>query len=140
MSEEIKFYEGPYYMLSNFSAHTVGYKGYVYPTAEHAYQTSKFVDEQFRENIATAVSPFLAWQYGQSEEGRAPDFNKLAVMKEIMHAKLKQHADVRQALLETGDSDILKNHPDDYFWGTGADGSGKNVMGQIWMELREELR
>lgn len=135
----INFYEGMYYLLSNFSAHEVVIGGVTYKTAEHAYQTAKFSDSARREKIMNASSAFLAREFGQSEEGRTENFDKVKVMKEIMRAKLQQHADVRMILLQTGEQQIIKNHPDDYFWGTGADGTGKNMMGKIWMELRTEI-
>lgn len=135
----IKFYEGSYYMLSNFSAHEVEYDGVLYKTSEHAYQVAKFKDPETRSKIKHATSAFLARAYGQAQDGRIENFDKVAVMKDIMRTKMQQHADVREALHATGNAIIEKNHPKDYFWGTGADGSGKNVMGKIWMEIRDEL-
>jgi hypothetical protein len=134
----IKFYEGPFYMLSNFSSHEVEYKGDVYKTSEHAYQVAKFVDPVRREKIKNAPSAFLAREYGQKKDGRTQDFDKVKEMKEIMRIKMHQHEDVRKMLEETGNALIEKNHPRDYFWGTGEDGSGENVMGKIWMEIRDE--
>jgi len=43
-------------------------------------------------------------------------------------------------LLSTGDEQIIENSPIDYYWGCGADGSGKNMLGQVLMEIREILR
>lgn len=134
----VRFYN-PYELLSNFSAHQVEYRGETYMTAEHAYQAAKFADSAIREKIKQAPSAFLAREYGQAEDGRTPGFNKVAVMKEIMKTKALQHADVREMLLKTGGATIEKNHPEDSYWGTGADGSGENVMGKIWMEIREGL-
>jgi predicted NAD-dependent protein-ADP-ribosyltransferase YbiA (DUF1768 family) len=34
----------------------------------------------------------------------------------------------------------VENSPIDYYWGCGADGSGKNNLGLILMEVREILR
>lgn len=136
----IQFYEGPYYLLSNFSAHQVEYGGEVYMTSEHAYQAAKFEDPDRRRQIANAPSAYLAREFGQAEAGRKLHFDKVAVMKEIMRAKMVQHEDVQRMLEETGDAILEKNHPDDSYWGTGADGKGENVMGNIWMELREELK
>jgi predicted NAD-dependent protein-ADP-ribosyltransferase YbiA (DUF1768 family) len=34
----------------------------------------------------------------------------------------------------------VENSPIDYYWGCGKDGSGKNKLGQILMEVREILR
>lgn len=135
----IRFYEGPYACLSNFSAHRVRIDGGEYMTAEHAYQTAKFQDPAIRQRIQHAPSAFLAREYGQVKEGRRRPLDKAATMRAIMRAKLLQHDDIRSALLATGDARIEKNHPDDTFWGTGADGTGQNVMGNIWMELRKEL-
>ncbi|PIR73910.1 MAG: hypothetical protein COU35_05245 [Candidatus Magasanikbacteria bacterium CG10_big_fil_rev_8_21_14_0_10_47_10] len=137
--KKIGFYEGSFYMLSNFSAHEVLYKGVLYKTSEHAYQVAKFEDQTLKAKIADAASAYLAREYGQSPEGRGKNIDKVATMKEIMRAKLEQHADVKRSLIETGDSIIEKNHPLDSFWGTGSDGMGENVMGKIWMELRNEI-
>lgn len=136
----IGFYEGPYYMLSNFSAHEVLYMGVTYKTSEHAYQVAKFQDDVIRSQIANATSAYEAREIGQQTNGRTLNFDKVAVMKEIMKAKLLQHEDVKAALLSTGNTVIEKNHPRDEFWGTAPDGTGQNVMGKIWMELRDELK
>ncbi len=111
-------------------------------TAEHAYQVAKFSDSQMKEKIRLAPSAYLAREWAQVKEGRRSDWEeeKVKVMKEIMKAKVLQHEDVLNALRSTDNKVIEKNHPLDFFWGTGEDGSGKNVMGKIWMEIREELR
>lgn len=143
MSEKvIKFYEGEYYLFSNFSAHKVTFEETDYMTAEHAYQVAKFSNSQMKEKIRSAPSAFQARDWAQAKEGRRADWEKVKVkvMKEIMKAKVLQHEDVRLALLSTSDKIIEKNHPLDFFWGSGNDGSGKNVMGKIWMEIREGLR
>jgi hypothetical protein len=137
--DPIKFYEGPYYLLSNFSAHQVLYNGVTYMTSEHAYQVAKFEDPDIRQKIREAPSAYLAREYGQVSEGRTKNFDKVGTMKEIMRAKLQQHQDVQDMLRRTGTADIEKNHPDCNFWGTGPDGTGSNVMGKIWVELRGEL-
>lgn len=142
MEEEINFYEGPFYMLSNFSAHKTVYNGVEYITSEHAYQAAKFKDSVAKEKIKNAPSAFLARQYGQQKEGRIEDLEnkKVEIMRQVIKAKLSQHDDVKEALLKTGNAVINKNYPDDWFWGTGADGTGKNIIGKIWMEFREELK
>jgi N-glycosidase YbiA len=43
-------------------------------------------------------------------------------------------------LLATGDDLLVENAPGDYYWGCGKDGSGKNRLGTILMEVREILR
>lgn len=138
----IKFYEGEYYLLSNFSAHEVSFEGETYKTAEHAYQVAKFRDTVMRDKIRNAPSAYLAREWAQVKEGRTEGFEerKVAIMNAIMKAKAEQHADVREKLVATGDTILEKNHPLDAYWGTGADGAGENVMGKLWMEIREEMR
>ena len=84
-----------------------------------------------------------AWREGQKYKNRedlsVPGFDKLAIMEDIFRAKLAQHADIADILRESGDAPVLKEWAADYFWGTGADGSGENQMGKLWMKLREEL-
>jgi hypothetical protein len=43
-------------------------------------------------------------------------------------------------LLGTGDEELVENAPGDYYWGCGADGSGRNMLGRILMEVRSGLR
>ena len=71
---------------------------------------------------------------------RDPDWGnkKVAVVEEILRAKLAQHPEAQEALRESGDEDIVEDSPTDYFWGIGADGSGQNVLGKLWMKLRDE--
>jgi predicted NAD-dependent protein-ADP-ribosyltransferase YbiA (DUF1768 family) len=66
-------------------------------------------------------------------------FDKLAVMEELMRAKLAQHTDIADILRESGERELLKVWETDSYWGTGKDGSGQNLMGKIWMKLRTEL-
>jgi ribA/ribD-fused uncharacterized protein len=63
---------------------------------------------------------------------------KVAVVEEILRAKLAQHLEAQEALRESGHEEIVEDSPTDYFWGEGADGSGQNVLGKLWMKLRDE--
>ena len=61
-------------------------------------------------------------------------------MRRAVLRKFERHADLRAILLATGDEEIVENAPGDFYWGCGADGSGKNMLGRILMETREILR
>src|SRR6056297_72216 len=140
-SEPINFLETRLHDLSPFSAHEVELDGVVYKTVEHAYQALRAVPEA-RQPISDARSPMDAWRAGQVAKQTnqlVPDFDKLALMERIFRAKLAQHNDVREVLLATGSRELLKVYDTDYFWGTGADNTGENQMGKLWMKLRTEL-
>jgi len=42
--------------------------------------------------------------------------------------------------LETGDKPIVEENAGDSYWGNGPDGSGKNMLGKIIVEVRETLK
>jgi len=35
---------------------------------------------------------------------------------------------------------LVENTANDHYWGDGGDGSGKNMLGKILMQVRDELR
>ena len=143
ITEPINFMEQAFHYLSPFSAHRIELWGEVFQTAEHAYQASRIVPGPERDTIKNAPSPMDAWREGQkyknSPELAVPNFDKAAVMEEIFRAKLAQHQDIADILRLSGTRGLHKVW-DDAYWGTGKDGSGQNVMGKIWMKLRDELR
>lgn len=53
--------------------------------------------------------------------------------------KFKQHADLRERLVSTGDALILEASPVDRIWGVGADGTGQNLMGRMLCNIRQAL-
>jgi hypothetical protein len=61
-------------------------------------------------------------------------------MLEAVRAKFTQHDDLKAILLGTGDAKLVEHTENDSYWGDGGDGSGKNRLGQLLMQLRTELR
>jgi len=53
------------------------------------------------------------------------------IMWEAVLCKFKTHTDIRNILLSTGNAEIVENSPIDFYWGCGADGSGKNMLGKF---------
>jgi ribA/ribD-fused uncharacterized protein len=137
----ITFYTPDFYVFNNFSAHAVEFGGMLYSTAEHAYQAAKCTDRHGKEKIRNARSPLLAKKLANEtyRSARDPDWDgkKLAVVEEILRAKLAQHAEAQEALIKSGGEEIVEDSPTDYFWGAGADGSGQNMLGKVWMKIRE---
>ena len=60
-------------------------------------------------------------------------------MEEILRAKVAQHEKVQRMLRETGTKKIIENSPIDGLWGIGPDGKGENMLGKIWMKIRQDL-
>ena len=40
----------------------------------------------------------------------------------------------------SGDAKLVEHTENDSYWGDGGDGSGRNMLGQILMQVRDELR
>lgn len=139
----INFMENRFEYLSPFSAHRITVWGEEFQTVEHAYQASRIKPGPERNAIKHAPSPLDAWREGQKHKSNlelaVSDFDKDAVMEELFRAKIAQHPDIAEILRESDDRELLKVNDTDYYWGTGADGTGENRMGKLWMKLRAEL-
>lgn len=136
-------HEEPYGCFSNFSAHGFTLDGAYWPTSEHYFQAQKFAGTPHAEEVRQAKTPKDAANMGR--ERKRPlrkDWEEIKddVMRRAVIRKFETHADIRAILLATGEEEIVENAPGDYYWGCGADGSGKNMLGQILTEVRQILR
>jgi ribA/ribD-fused uncharacterized protein len=141
--KQIFFYEHEFYVFSNFSSFAIEWKGKLWPTSEHAYQAEKFDDETLREQIRAARSAHDAMKLAQANRTlyrTGWDEMKLRIMKQILHAKVAQHPYVKKKLLESGDKELIENSWRDDFWGWGPNKDGKNNLGKLWMEVRDDIR
>jgi ribA/ribD-fused uncharacterized protein len=132
----------PYGVLSNFSPHGFELDGLYWPTVEHYFQAQKFSGTDYMEKIRTARGPKAAGELGQTRKLKLrEDWEdvKESVMLKALRRKFETHADLRDLLLSTGDAPIIENAPSDYYWGCGKDGSGKNRLGVLLMQVRQEL-
>ena len=59
-------------------------------------------------------------------------------MRAAVHKKFTIHKKLGQKLAETGNFELIEKAAADYYWGCGRDGSGRNMLGKILMEVREE--
>jgi N-glycosidase YbiA len=132
-----------YGSFSNFSAHGFELDGEYWPTSEHYFQAQKFPGTPHSDRIRQAKTPKDAAKMGRDRSlPLRPDWEQVKdeIMKKAVLRKFETHGEIREILLATGDEEIVENSPIDYYWGCGKDGSGKNMLGQILMEVREILR
>lgn len=147
----VRFYEHDFYVLSNFSAFALYWRGLRFDTSEAAYHWEKFTDSDgalvdvaaIRQAILTAASAHEAFKIAEKNKAhRRPDWDdvKVGIMLDILRAKAAQHEYVRRKLLATGDRALVENSWRDDFWGWGPNRDGQNMLGKLWMEVRAELR
>ncbi len=149
--KQVFFYEQDFYVLSNFSAFNLRWKSREFPTLEHAYHWEKFAHQNppgsecdacyVIRRAPSAHDAFTFAQIGRAV-GRRADWNEVRVdiMRDLLRAKVEQHEYVRRKLLATGDRELVENSWRDDFWGWGPNRDGKNMLGKLWMEIRDELR
>lgn len=142
---QVFFYEQDFYVLSNFSAFNLQWKGWTFPTSEHAYHWEKFygVAPAICDLIRQAPSAHEAFKTAEEfKDKRRPDWDnvKLEVMRQILRAKAAQHEYVRRKLVATGDRELIEDSWRDDFWGWGPNRDGQNWLGRLWAEIRTECR
>lgn len=141
---QVFFYEQDFYVLSNFSAFRLYWGGRNFDTSEAAYHWSKFPNyKDIRSQIMLAQSAHDAFKVAEkNKEFRRPDWDavKFDVMLKILREKADQHEYVRRKLLATGDRELIEDSWRDDVWGWGPNRDGQNMLGKLWMKIREELR
>lgn len=150
MGAEIRFYrasERPYGAFSNLYRRPVELDGVVYPTSEHAYQAGKARKPAVREWLMSAPSPALLAMaaHGLYYWDIAPGWSttKFDRMRRVLMAKFTQHDDLKELLLGTGNARLVESATVDNevnrLWGE-VNGEGRNMLGTLLMEVRQELR
>ena len=129
--------------FSNFARYPIVVGGKSYQNSEHYFQSQKFRDATYKEKVRKAQSPMRAAELGRSRKIKLrPDWEsaKVDVMRTAVRAKFEQHEEARALLLSTGDAKLVEHTERDDYWGDGGDGSGKNMLGRILMDIRSALK
>ena len=135
----------PYGEFSNFSRHGIALDDEWWKTSEHYFQAQKFVntDAAWAEKIRGIEKPRDAASMGRDRAHPiAPDWESIKdeVMRRAVLQKFQTHEDLKSLLLGTGTEDLVEKTSGDYYWGCGTNGTGKNRLGEILMEVREALK
>lgn len=149
--QDIQFYKRDkqeFGFMSNFAKFPIKIGGETWKTNEHYFQAMK-VDpndlglERHTLKVKSANTPAEAKKLGRKVPLRHNwEQEKDKVMLDACRAKFSQHDKIRAKLLATGDAELIEDSPTDAYWGTGTDkgGDGKNMLGKILEQVRQELR
>jgi ribA/ribD-fused uncharacterized protein len=141
----IKFYRsvGKYGFLSCLYKKPIIFEEREFPSAEHAYQFGKFRDEDTRKWAMNAPKPHLLsiLAHGLFSWDIVSNWSKIKVnrMYNVLKAKFSDN-ELKNKLIDTGDSILIENSKSDAFWGVGPHGKGKNTLGNLLMKVREEIK
>lgn len=146
MASEITQFRGEWRFLSNFWPSPVTLGKITFPTAEHAYQASKTLDQGARLAIAGLDTPGQAKRAGQKLQLR-PDWEraKKRVMLLVVLAKFMDSPDLIRRLVATEEAYLEEGNTwHDNFWGAcGCEqhiGEGLNYLGRILMMVRDIVK
>ena len=135
----INSFTNEYYFLSNYSDSKFVYNGIPYKNAESAFQSQKCANKEDRKQFSTLTST-EAKKLGRKISLRK-DWEQIKVeqMRQIVSVKFRQNSDLSEKLINTGNEYLEEGNTwGDRIWWT-VDGKGANLLGQILMELRNEL-
>lgn len=136
----IKMFRDEYFFLSNFYESPVMFEGLTFRNSESAFQAQKCVKQEEKEKFIN-LNGKAAKYLGKRVELRSDwELVKEDIMYAICFCKFSQNMELKNKLLETGDSLLVEgNDWNDRFWGV-CKGKGKNKLGKILMKVRNELR
>ena len=98
---------------------------------------------QIQEKIRQIASPMDAAIEGRDRQNSLrPDWEEVKdeVMLQALRMKFSQNPEIGKELLATGDTILIEHTQNDAYWADGGDGSGKNKLGLLLMQVREELK
>ena len=98
---------------------------------------------EIQEKIRQIASPMDAALEGRNRQNPLrPDWEEVKdeVMLQALQMKFRQNPEIARELLATGDAIIIEHTQNDAYWADGGDGSGKNKLGLLLMQVREELK
>jgi ribA/ribD-fused uncharacterized protein len=140
----INFYResDSYGFFSNFFKRKVIIDGKIWLTTEHFFQAMKFAGTKYEEEIRNLKTAREAANSGRDRTKPLRNDWELVkddIMRIAIRAKFTQNEDLKALLLSTNGSLLVEHTENDSYWGDGGDGTGKNMLGKILMEIRNEL-
>lgn len=132
----------PHFELSNlFPSAPIIVNNIIYRSAEHYYQSQKFTDQTIQSRVMNAPTPNMAAQIAINYNFLSiPNFDKRKAMLSSLRAKFSQISYLGDILLDTKDRPLILHSMYDNYWADGGDGSGKNIFGELLMQVRTELQ
>lgn len=144
----------PFGWMGNMAPYPVVYQDRQWRTTEALFQALRFDDEAIQEEIRAKSSPmavkwtarrYIRLARNVVEPKSQQDLDNMLL---VLRLKVKQHPELRQQLLDTGNETAIEdcsNRPggSGLFWGAARKGrrwQGENTLGKLWMRLRDELR
>ena len=129
--------------LSTIASCPFELEDYSWPTAEHYYQAHKFEGMAYADQILMADTGQKAHGLGTRRFKRKVKGwkNKRRVwMTRALYRITAEYPTVKESLLETGDTLLVETSLYNHYWGVGRDQRGENMLGRVWMDIRQKIQ
>lgn len=138
--EDIKSFTGEYDYLANTYNVNLMVDGISYTNAESAFWAQRIKNVKSRRKLSELSGVKAKAKANNTEPIHDWESKKDKIMKKILTIKFSSSKELKKKLLDTGDAKLLNNvtYRDEY-WGIHY-GVGKNRLGEILMEVRNELK
>lgn len=139
-----------YGWMSNMSPYHILFNPYTYRTSEALFQALRFSDNEIQALIRAEKSPMDAKKVAKSRTSEMTvemlSEKDVHNMEMCLRLKLRQHPELIDKLVATGDAIIFEDVTtrgdvgSNLFWGAMLvedELVGQNVLGKLWMKLRD---
>lgn len=142
-------FQGEHYWLDNMWLANIRWNNSLtFHSVEQGFVYFKSRDPKVREAVLACADPYECKAIGRTPGVMREDWDqiKFMIMAELVRRKFAQHEDLMKKLLNTGDRYLVEGNTwDDNIWGDCICANcrhipGQNMLGQILMGLRAELR
>ena len=144
-------------VLSNFEKCYIKYKGHLFATTEQAFMWEKavfFNDRESANKIIKEENPAKAKKLGREVKNFDDSlWSKVCYdfMYKVNYEKYSQNTRLKNILLNTGDKILVEANPRDFRWSCGLEANdpnienkkdwpGENLLGEVLMQIRQELK
>lgn len=130
----------------------ISHDGKEWKSAEALFQSMRFSDPEIQEQIRAAKNGFAAKIVAKQNTDKMivvlMSEKDLEQMEVVLRLKIEQHIKLREELLATGDQLIVEDVTArglggrNGFWGASnktGEWIGQNVLGKMWMKIRDSL-
>lgn len=136
--------EGELRLLHPYTVNKFILQGKEWLSIEHYYQAAAYmgVDDEFVESIRTCATPQLAHRKAlnalQSFKMQRPDWDtaRMIELDRAYRQMLRTYEEIYTTLRATGSAKIVYPTQTDKYLGVNEDGTGKNVLGEVLMAIR----
>ena len=112
-------------------------------TAEHYVHTMLAGTPGLANRIRAAESGYAAYKLAKPwyrRKIKGWKSQRRLYMTRAVYTLVQMYSDIHHYVLDSGEQMIVETSQYDHYWGIGRDLRGENMLGKVWMDVRQRLR